>query len=322
MIRETVLSRNMDARSLQSSPARSRRALRAAALCGLLALLAGGPLLAQGAGAGLGSPPSPRRIVLLGASVTAGFGGVGADERGAVRLKDALELFWDRDDARLIDRSEVATFIDPVRQQTPRVQRAERDRPDLVLGVDFMFWFGYGRARSRSEALKDLERFEMQEEAFALIERFDCPVILGDYPDMRDADARILRPHLVPGEKTLAELNRRLRTWAADRNNVHVVPLSDWVASYKAPGMRLEYEGKVLQVEPYGLLQRDRLHATRLGSAVLALHLVDFLRPLFPRDWALRPRSLELPAVVRAVRAEPEVEDLMPTAGSGVGREK
>ena len=40
---------------------------------------------------------------------------------------------------------------------------------------------------------------------------------MGDYPEMRDIDPRMLGPHAIPNAPTLRLLNERLREWAKAR---------------------------------------------------------------------------------------------------------
>lgn len=252
-----------------------------------------------------------QEVVILGASLSAGFACPWPDEDGnpnrTERLKKALGSLWDRDTARVRDLSDLLTFQSPVKKQTPRVARAMKADPDLLLGIDFMFWFGYGSVWSP----KRDARLERQQQAFAMLEKFDCPIVLGDYPDMTGADPRMLRQSQIPKPAVLKELNKRLHEWADARDHVTVFPLAEWVAQMKKEGRSVYVEDEEVQLGPKALLQSDRLHPTKLGLAVVVDGLTKILLTALPDDSPLRADDVEFTDVVEVVGAEEELEDAM-----------
>ncbi|MHC5063995.1 MAG: SGNH/GDSL hydrolase family protein [Planctomycetota bacterium] len=242
-------------------------------------------------------------VSLLGASVTAGYS---VERPGTARLQKVLEGIWETEKVSVRDRSDMASFIDPLAKQEPRLRRVLRDEPDLVLAIDFMFWFGYGRIRGDERRA----RLQKQEDGFALLDMLDCPILVGDYPDMRGADSRVLRAHMIPAPEILTELNKRLHAWIAKRDKVHLFPLASWVEQAVNEGEVVRYEDRDLQIPPLGLLQRDRLHANRLGMAMMGYRIAEQLGRILPDDSPLRPRAVSLEGLVERTRSEIEVSEL------------
>lgn len=249
-------------------------------------------------------------VVLLGASLTAGYAGrpfsFDGDRNGTARLQRVVSGFWGDGQILVKDRSDMATFIDPLGKQSRRVQRVVGEHPDLVLAIDFMFWFGYGRALGEEREA----RLARQQEGFALLAEIECPILLGDYPDMRGADARILRPSYVPNQEMLGELNRRLLAFVAEHENMHLFPLAEWVRRAINEGEDIDHGGRRLRVAPLALLQQDRLHANRLGMALLGLRIAERLGQILPPESPLVPRGVTLEVMVERCRAELAIDEL------------
>lgn len=254
----------------------------------------------------------PPTVVVLGASVSAGFEidrGVGVDR--TITMARACRGIWPDGVARVVDCADGMTFMNPEKSADVRVGQALRARPDLVVGVDFLFWFGYGKVRGGSDEAQARERFRMQETGLEFLDEFECPIIVGDYPDMQGADPRFLPPWAVPEPEVLDQLNQRLQAWARARPRVAVMPLADWVARAKRSGERVTVRGSEVELAPELLLQSDRLHATRLGVALLAHRLLPVARRVLDSEHRLLvdPPRFELVArrleVEYALPAEP-----------------
>ncbi|MCA8944357.1 MAG: SGNH/GDSL hydrolase family protein [Planctomycetes bacterium] len=256
---------------------------------------------------------APRTVVILGASLSAGFicpfpGEDGRVNR-TVKLKQALAEFWDRETARVSDCSDFATFLDPVGKQTVQVDRAKNQDPDLLIGIDFLFWFGYGVVPAG-------KRLELLEKGLEMLTAFDCPIVVGDFPDMTGADPRMLRKAQIPSTEELRTLNERVRSWAAERANVRVFPLAKWVAELKSDGRTVVVEGEPVKLGPAALMQSDRLHPTKLGIAVVADGLRAELDAFLDEGSRLRVGDVSFDAIVESIRADLELEEALaePTA--------
>lgn len=224
-----------------------------------------------------GARKTLERVAFLGASITDGFGLAG-EENCWLSLADVFAASVAVDVPKPFRKSGSFLFLDPVGYGRKFVDAALREDPTLVIGADFMFWFGYGFGHTEER------RFELFDEGIALLERFDCPIVIGDYPNMIQAiqgkgfhGAPMIGISHIPKTATLIELNRRLKAWAAKRGRVIVLPLSEFVLrirkgeSIDVLGNR--YEGDLKAK----LLDKDLLHTNLEGEIALSLVLVDAL---------------------------------------------
>ncbi len=207
-------------------------------------------------------------------------------------------------------------FRDPRYYGKGEVDRIVAARPTLVIAVDFLFWYGYGDTWNEGEG-----RIAGLDEGLEQIARFDCPVIVGDFPDMHVAAVKgvsitggpIIHLRQIPDVATIAKLNEHLRAWAKDHPNVHVVPLGDLVTQIRE-GREMRLRGNVW---PAGsaetLLDRDLLHPTLDGTIAVVLHALDLLVREDPRfapesfEWdraKIRERVLETKRPEREARLE------------------
>jgi hypothetical protein len=234
------------------------------AACGRVAEV---PLLSASAAApapaaALQESPLLDRVAVIGASASRGFG-------SPLGLADALEVAIVGGRATVLDASDSRLFTDPERRGAALVERALGARPTLVVAVDYLFWFGYGFASGEEDRDRRLER------GLRLLERFDCELVLGLLPDMSPAVGRALMARQVPSASHLAALNRRIGDWAAARSKVHLLALDRLMIDL--------HERRAIEIGdrrvPAGqaLLQRDQLHPTPQGLAVLAALVFDTL---------------------------------------------
>lgn len=243
--------------------------------------------------------PAPRRpsVVIVGASVSAGFSDqfmtatttADREHNFTLRLAVAIAPLWAEDTVAVRDVSNLNFFQDPVRIGRLQVDRAMRAEPDLVLAVDYLFWFGYSVRGGSKE-----QRLALQREGLEQLARLDAPVLVGDYPEMGDVDPRMMPRRAVPDAETLVALNANLRAWAKDRQNVRVFALAKMVDSLRTQPREVQVDGTRRIFRPVDLLQTDRLHATRLGVAVLAEQLGVDVRAMLPESAPVRPRPRAL----------------------------
>lgn len=233
------------------------------------------------------------RVVLIGASVTAGFGL--PDELNA---KATLATFLDAAIAAPHRPGESfgssMLFLKPVELGTEQLDEALAAKPTLVVAIDFPFWFGYGAWRGEQGRLEALER------GLALLERFEGPLLVGDFPDMTAAlkgtnkitGGPMVSPSQIPSAKEREKLNARLREWIDSREDVHLFELSRFVASLH-DDTTLELRGNLVDAEAKKtMLQPCLLHPTVKGTCVLTIGLLDALvrEGLVPAeavDWSL-----------------------------------
>ncbi len=157
-----------------------------------------------------------------------------------------------------------------------QVNRALKYKPSAVFAIDFLFWYVYGHFQGEgvNARLARLER------GLAELARFDCPLILGDIPDVQGAIHKVLSPSQVPRPDVLKSANRRIREWAAQRPKVRILSLSYFMEKVQAkeeieiPPVKLTKDQTLL------LLQRDQLHPTQAGVDLLAKVSLALLREI------------------------------------------
>jgi len=215
------------------------------------------------------------RVVMIGASASTGF--VLSEPFGGTNtLQCRLSYYVDAaiKPAHPPTRNfaQALLFINPESFAPPEVTHALAEKPTLVIGVDFLFWFCYG------EGSTDAERAKRLEGGLKMLEAIKCPLIIGDIPDASYAtNTGIISASQVPSGEARAAANRRLREWAAARPDVSVIPLADFMGTVMA-NKELKIRGTVvLAGKSRALLQDDQLHPTPQGSAILALGILDVL---------------------------------------------
>ncbi len=250
------------------------------------------------------------RVHILGASVSGGFRDgplTGATEQGdSVPLVDVIKA-WAGDDAKVTTHNPtrmIAMFTAPEVIGTEQIHGALRAKPDLLVAIDFPFWFAYGFVQGEEATA----RKALLAKGLDLLAKLDVPMLIGDLPDMQGAARRMLNPRQIPGPALLKELNEQLAAFAKARPNVHVVSLAGIVHRMKDEGVTLPLASGPLRTGPGALQQEDRLHATRLGMAFLGLTLQPELAALCTKDHALHARAWTIEQFVEATGAEGDLE--------------
>lgn len=224
-----------------------------------------------------------KRIVMIGASVSAGFiesepfGGTNTLQYRLSRYLDAA-LIAPHEPTRNL--ATAMFFYKPERHGKYQLEQAIAADPTLVVGIDFLFWFCYG------EGATDAERLDRFEKGLKLLEPLKCPLIVGDLPDASAAVNRMLRPDQMPALNVLATANERLKEWAEKHPNVVVVPLSTFLRSVLTNSEVNLRNVTLPRGETRSLIQSDRLHPSPRGCAVIALALLDAFQSIRPAQTA------------------------------------
>jgi len=241
------------------------------------------------------------RIVMVGASVTHGGAPAAAILDAAVRQE--------HEEIERLGNPNIA--LDPVNIGRGQMERAMRHEATVVIGIDILFWYAYGRPylHDRPDAADpEAWRIARVERGLADLDRIRVPIVLGEVPDMRGASEWLLPPQVIPSPETLAKINQRLRAWARERPRVLLVPLCDWVADMRAGRLGLPpgVDQKATPLPADVILSVDRLHPSSAGYVVLGSHLVRVLeqwlgagagqRIALPADRVRRDLACHLPA--------------------------
>jgi hypothetical protein len=231
--------------------------------------------------------PAPiERITTIGASATAGFGVNFWRFEGEKKVRDSSNLakvLRAASDDRVVV-SNLGTgqfFMNPEGLATLMIERVLRDPPDLVVAIDFLFWFTYGTVGPEARPMRHKDqRLEMLEHGLALLDRLQesgVPVVIGDIPDMSKAGGGILLRSQVPDEETRLAANERIAAWRAERPAIRFISL-DRLQRLLQGDEPIEIAGtRVPESERPYLLQRDRLHPTAGGLSVITAALLAML---------------------------------------------
>ena len=243
------------------------------------------------------APEVFQRMVSIGASVSAGLDPNRLKKD--VTIAAAMDAFVKGSHEEATDASDFTFFMDAKGKAKTLLEKAKKKKPTLVVALDFLFWFAYG-VKSNDQRHADLQ------EGLAMLAQFECPVLLGDLPDMRNAvgtGQTGLTRKQAPSVGQLNKLNAAIKAWAKKRENVIMVPLAGYVGDVNA-GRKVKV-GKMKW--PAGakstLLHRDQLHATVDGTvslAYLALYTLDSKR----KDVKSKHYEQSVKKVIKGLREE------------------
>jgi hypothetical protein len=256
-------------------------------------------------------------IAVIGASVSAGFA-------SGVTLADVLKAAVD-EPMTVTDLSDVTFFLDPMAHgkeavesltqsppmtgvaQTPGgpqevIITLEKDRPTVVIGIDFLFWFAYG------EKGPDARKADLQK-GFKFLEQLDCPILVGDLPAF--AAGFMIGAEQIPSADELEALNAMIVEWAKKHKNVTVYPLAALVESIRA-GQPVTINGEERTLKASEVFAVDKLHTTKQGLITVTVMVLETLSqegaPLAGKTLTLDPDRLaeKLKPEEAAVPAEKE----------------
>lgn len=213
------------------------------------------------------------RLAVIGASATAGFG-LGKEVEGGASLADLVERAAPDVFGEVLDLGDGFFFQRPDHNLEQAIVALRAFEPDVIVGVDVQFWFGYG-AKSMDLRVKHLGQcLTALDEAAA---ELGAHVLVGDFPDVRDASFLFMPPAYEPDDATLVELNETVRAWCDEHERFSLVPMGGFVDRLKA-GEPIELRGRSFDTSDKDVwLQPDRLHPTLFGTAALALLVLDVL---------------------------------------------
>ncbi len=234
----------------------------------LLALLACSDPATEGAAAS--REPVWKRVFVVGASASAGFR-TQRETGTTVTLAKALDVAIKKAHDKVGSAASSMFFVKPLLAGQANARQATSAKPTLLVGIDFLFWFGYGRKESEGQRLDHLER------GFLYLDSFTCPILVAKIPDMREAIGKMLHRKQVPTPETIRALNKRIDAWAAKRKNVIVVPLVKFVDDLKKGKAVRVADTRYPENSLRRLLQRDELHPTVEGIATIGVMALDAL---------------------------------------------
>lgn len=216
--------------------------------------------------------PALQRIAVIGASVSDGMN-LSADVGAKTVFSDIVGAALKSEHAKLVQESNAWFFQDPSKFSQREIDAVKAKDPTLVIGVDYLFWFAYGIFPSEQA------RLDLFDAGLASLADFQCPVLVGDIPDMSLAthgysnlvQGPLISPQQVPSQDSQQKINERLYAWAADHHNVTVVPLAALTAKLQSDQEIVVHGNTWPKGAMKTLLQQDLLHTTLEGSIAVWL---------------------------------------------------
>jgi hypothetical protein len=205
------------------------------------------------------------RIAIVGASVSAGFGGM--------PFGDAFTAAAPR--SKIDTAASTLLFREPLRDIKRQLAQASAFAPSTVVALDLLFWCAYGRR-------DHLDRMHTLEVALAELETLRAAgawIVLGDIPLITTASELMLPKDAIPDATGLASVNDAVRTWAT-RERVLMIPLVDWTDPLRADADVEIAPGE--KVPARSLMALDGLHANPLGTWYLLNRLDHFIEGKLP----------------------------------------
>ncbi|MCH2143942.1 MAG: hypothetical protein MK082_02220 [Phycisphaerales bacterium] len=224
------------------------------------------------------------RIAVIGASASAGFGVIeeitladGSTRIEGVSIGDILVAAETEDDLVVLDLASGGFFMRPLALGSSCVERVRSWEPDLVVAIDFLFWFVYGSAGRTEDMPEGVHpRLARLEQGLDLLAQLETPLIIGEIPDMSAAIGGMLRRSQVPTRATMDAANRRIHDWAKARPGTAVVPLFELTSNLGSGKSFLVGDTTWNPTEDeIALVLPDKLHPTLEGLIAL-LQSADF----------------------------------------------
>ncbi len=212
--------------------------------------------------------------VVIGASVSDGYdlsepiGGIKSEK---LSLENYLEKFIVAPHGKFTNFGNKFFFMNSKGVSTKQVENAEKLKPSVVLAPDFLFWLVYGNLGNEEARMISLNR------GLKLLEKFDCPMVIGNIPDASKAKYRMLAPSQIPKLETMAKANRRIDEWVSKRKNVIILDNKTFMKnSHANEEIKLKYN-TIKKGDTTALLQSDFLHPTASGARAISLALLESL---------------------------------------------
>ena len=199
-----------------------------------------------------------KRIAIVGASVSAGFGGTPFGDAFTAAAKGATVQSW----------ANVMLFKDPVGETRLQLRKALELEATTVVALDLLFWHVYN-VGSLDAGLAELDK----------VHASGAWILLGDVPRITTASELLLPKEAIPAQDVLDAANAKIAAWAA-KDRVLMVPLVEWTEPLRA-GADVEIAPGE-KVPAASLMAIDGLHANPLGTWYLLDRLDRFIEDKLP----------------------------------------
>ncbi|MBC8522612.1 hypothetical protein H8D29_01665, partial [PVC group bacterium] len=218
------------------------------------------------------------RVVVTGASVSSGFGVTTPPIKGdlgayPVNMKHILEGMITTDHEAVEFFGDLLFFRKSKANAEAYIEKIKEHKPTLVIGIDFLFWFGHGTPPIGSEIAA--YRMEKLNFALSLLEQLKVPIIVGNLPNVRQAIGKMLSASQVPTAEMLEKLNERIHAWGEEHENIKIVDVFD-LSNKLMNDEAITFLGHTWRAGSQSkLLQQDMLHTTFEGTVAASMMVAE-----------------------------------------------
>lgn len=209
------------------------------------------------------------RIAIVGASVSAGFGGTSFGDAFRAATKACAPQGSAAGCTAVVESwANLMLFRDPIGETKLQLGKAIELKASTVFALDLLFWHVYN-VRDVEPALAELDKLHAT----------GAWIVLGDVPLITTASELMLPKSAIPSQATLEAANQRIAAWA-QRERVLLVPLAEWTEPLRA-GADVEITPGE-KVAAASLMALDGLHANPLGTWYVLTRLDQFIEAKLP----------------------------------------
>ena len=213
--------------------------------------------------------------VVIGASVSDGYDRsepIGGEKSEKLSLENYLEELIVVKHGKITNFGNKFFFMNSKGVSIKQVENAHKLKPSVVLAPDFLFWLVYGNLGDEKSRIISLDR------GLKLLEKFDCPLGLGNIPNASKAIYKMLAPSQIPKLETMSAANKRIKEWVSKRKNVIILDNDSFMKNSHA-NKEIKLKNITLpKGETTELLQTDFLHPTARGARAISLALLESLQ--------------------------------------------
>ncbi|MDP7008080.1 MAG: hypothetical protein QGI78_00750 [Phycisphaerales bacterium] len=218
------------------------------------------------------------RVVVTGASVSSGFGVTTPPIKGdfgayPINMKHIMEGVISSEHEEVKFFGDLLFFKRSKANAKAYIKKIKEYKPTLIVGVDFLFWFGHGTPPDGT----DVSTYRMEKLNFALdlLGELKVPIIIGDLPNVRSAIGKMLSANQVPSKELLLLLNKRIHEWGEAHPNVTVVDVFD-LSNKLMNDEAITFLGHTWPAGSQSkLLQQDMLHTTFEGTVAASMMVAE-----------------------------------------------
>ncbi len=215
--------------------------------------------------------------VIIGASVADGYHNsepIGGPKSEALSLENYLTRLIKARHGKITNLGNKFYFLRPEPVSRKQIENALKLKPTVILTPDYLFWLIYGNYRDEHQRITLLQR------GLRMLEKFDCPVVIGNIPNASAAVHKMLAYSQIPKPETIDKANTIIKKWAQKHDNICVIDLAQFMrASNTNTAIKLKHLDYP-NGDTKDFLQSDNLHATAKGVVAICYSLLEALQQL------------------------------------------